>query len=482
MIQRVKTILKDWLTHRQGWLVKPFRNRVYPATFIEETNEQCRIFFVLYAPPFFVAWLPYLAIDPLLFPNEPLIPMLRVGLTFTGVVALLARLFLRYPQRHRIIANAMMYYLIIATGIITGLAKGHPSYIGGYCFLITVLSATPIELRHLYTALGLSLTIFASLCWQSGVSFATPSLRYSLQDLISTVAVNGILSYGWMLLRRNSYEKGRALQELNFRSNRQQQILEEQNAALLHLNTEKNEIVGIVSHDLRNPLTTILGYAEVTRSSNYALDISEYQRFSQQIHDAATRMLGLIQRLLDVNALESGRMPIEFGTVNISEVARSVVEQYQSIAAEKSITLLYESVPNAFALADTSFVHQILENLISNALKYSPQGRSVFITIDKNDKNEQQSSTINSQFPTLHAQFSIFISVRDEGEGISPEDMQRLFGKFVRLTAKPTGGEHSTGLGLSIVKRMVEAMHGRVWCESERGKGATFIVELPYMY
>ena len=74
---------------------------------------------------------------------------------------------------------------------------------------------------------------------------------------------------------------------------------------------------------------------------------------------------------------------------------------------------------------------------------------------------------------------AVRIEIQDEGEGISAEDMKRLFGKFARLSARPTGGEHSTGLGLSIVKKMVEAMNGKVWCESEVGKGATFIVELP---
>ena len=103
---------------------------------------------------------------------------------------------------------------------------------------------------------------------------------------------------------------------------------------------------------------------------------------------------------------------------------------------------------------------QVLDNIISNAVKYSPHGKNVFVRI-KSDND------------------AVRVEVQDEGEGISPDDMKKLFGKFARLSARPTGGEHSTGLGLSIVKKMVEAMNGRVWCESELGKGATFIVELP---
>ena len=103
---------------------------------------------------------------------------------------------------------------------------------------------------------------------------------------------------------------------------------------------------------------------------------------------------------------------------------------------------------------------QVLENLVSNAVKYSPPGKNIFVRLKR------------------HAE-AVRVEVQDEGPGLSAEDQKKLFGKFARLSAKPTGGEHSTGLGLSIVKKMVEAMNGRVWCESELGRGATFIVEFP---
>jgi signal transduction histidine kinase len=103
---------------------------------------------------------------------------------------------------------------------------------------------------------------------------------------------------------------------------------------------------------------------------------------------------------------------------------------------------------------------EVLDNLISNAVKYSPQGKNIYIRL--NISNE-----------------AVAVEVQDEGPGLSDEDKKHLFGKFARLSARPTAGEHSTGLGLSIVKRMVEAMNGRVWCESELGKGAKFCVELP---
>jgi len=103
---------------------------------------------------------------------------------------------------------------------------------------------------------------------------------------------------------------------------------------------------------------------------------------------------------------------------------------------------------------------QVMENLLSNAVKYSPPGKNIHVRLKK--------------LPD-----TVRFEVQDEGPGLSAEDQKRLFGKFARLSAKPTGGENATGLGLSIVKRMVEAMNGRVWCESEPGKGAMFVVEFP---
>jgi signal transduction histidine kinase len=111
-------------------------------------------------------------------------------------------------------------------------------------------------------------------------------------------------------------------------------------------------------------------------------------------------------------------------------------------------------------LVDPSVLVQVLENLVSNAVKYSPPGKDIFVRLKK--------------MPD-----AVRCEVQDEGPGLSAEDQKKLFGKFARLSAKPTGGEHATGLGLSIVKKMVEAMNGQVWCESEPGRGALFIVQFP---
>ncbi len=268
-----------------------------------------------------------------------------------------------------------------------------------------------------------------------------------------------------------------ALYRKNKRANifilRQQAIVEEQTAEIeiinstLHvrnqelenLNMEKNEIIGIVAHDLKNPIGAVRGLSELIHSG--FVDQQQIPEVTGQIVITADRMLELVKNLLDVNQLESGGMQFQRVAFDIVPVLESIIQQYHAQASAKNIALhcIPESASNLI-LADEQATVQVLDNIISNAVKYSPHGKSIFVRV--------KSSTEG-----------VRVEVQDEGEGISEADMTKLFGKFARLSARPTGGEHSTGLGLSIVKKMVEAMNGRVWCESEFGKGATFIVELP---
>src|SRR5262249_51342508 len=169
----------------------------------------------------------------------------------------------------------------------------------------------------------------------------------------------------------------------------------------------------------------------------------------------------MVQQLLDANRIERGEMKLTPAPTDLSALVRSVVEGYRPRAQAKHQALVLQGDGAACpAVVDSQVTVQVLENLVSNAVKYSPPGKTISVRLKK------ESGATRCE-------------VRDEGPGLSADDPKKLFGKSARLSAKPTGGEHSTGLGLSIVKKMVEAMGGRVWCESELGKGATFIVELP---
>lgn len=236
--------------------------------------------------------------------------------------------------------------------------------------------------------------------------------------------------------------------------------LQEQNEILTTLDEEKNELLNIVSHDLKNPISAVLGLAEMLQS-DAVLNTDQSSAITGQIILAAHQMLALVKNLLDINRLESGGIQFSFEKCHLAALVENAVQQYTPLAAAKDIRIHYTPEDtSSMVFADRQAVVQILDNLISNAVKYSPYGKQVFLRV-----------LSTTQF--------VRVEVQDEGEGISEEDMTKLFGKFTRLSARPTGGEHSTGLGLSIVKKMVEAMRGRVWCESVSGQGATFIVELP---
>jgi signal transduction histidine kinase len=239
------------------------------------------------------------------------------------------------------------------------------------------------------------------------------------------------------------------------------QDLAEKNEQLVQLNQDKNEFLGIAAHDLKNPLSAIKGLAEEIEEAHDDMTAEELTEYAGKIREASEKMFALITNLLDVNAIESGKMNIHPAVVDLAALGARIAAHYTRSAQSKNIALFFHALASpCLAYVDESTTQQILDNLISNAVKYSPPARRIDVRIDARvDK--------------------IRCEIQDQGPGLSAEDKQKLFGKFNRLSAKPTGGEHSTGLGLFIVKKMVEAMGGEVWCESEEGHGATFIVELP---
>jgi signal transduction histidine kinase len=229
------------------------------------------------------------------------------------------------------------------------------------------------------------------------------------------------------------------------------------NERLVHLNNEKNEFLGMAAHDLKNPLTVIVGCAEMVGLTE---DPSKVHKLVNRISDAATRMRELITDLLDVNAIEQGKFTSKIEPCDIRALVEKSVDNNQTAAARKTIEIRVGASKGLWAKADPAATLQILDNLISNALKYSPPNTTTHVH-------------------TLPEAKYILVSVRDEGPGISEADQKRLFQKYTRLSARPTGGESSTGLGLAIVKRLAEAMSGTIQCHSAPGAGSTFTLRLP---
>jgi len=268
------------------------------------------------------------------------------------------------------------------------------------------------------------------------------------EDLILTVAE-----------ALKAYLKDRQLEEQNRLLQQQAIQLQEKNLRLLSLDQEKNEFLGIAAHDLKNPLAGILGVAELIQEDIAELSKDELLEYAGKIERAAKQMFGLITNLLDVNKIESGNMKVSLQLTDLLPIVQQLFSEYYIRAATKQIDLKLVYDQNRYpAIFDCALVYQVLDNLISNAIKYSPLGKPVWVRLYQTEQH-------------------VLCEVQNEGLGFSPSDLQKLFHKFNRLSAKPTGGEHSTGLGLFIVKKLIDAMAAQIWCESEPGRGAKFVVK-----
>jgi signal transduction histidine kinase/ligand-binding sensor domain-containing protein len=268
------------------------------------------------------------------------------------------------------------------------------------------------------------------------------------------------------LLKREVQHRTAELQERSLQLEQSNQELSWANERLNDLNNEKNAILGIAAHDMKTPLGTILTITELLEDKHNPPDIEETRAFASMIRQTSERMLGFVKQVLDMNMIEEGKLRLNPHEFDLRDTLHKVVNDARTAAHPKNITVhlppLQEPLP---VLADQIASIQCLENILSNAVKYSPLGKNVWVELyERSGENAQRYRCI---------------SVRDEGQGLTEKDKQRLFTKFARLSARPTGGEHSTGLGLSIVKKLLEAINGNITCESEHGKGATFTVWLP---
>ncbi len=237
---------------------------------------------------------------------------------------------------------------------------------------------------------------------------------------------------------------------------RLQDELEDSRDRLSQLNEEKAELLRMAAHDLRGPLTGVLLNLDLAQQGGIKAEDA-----LPRIRNHVEQMIMLMTDLLDSEALDEGRRKLTFTAIDAGAVIHEVLASVAAAAERKKIRFDINVLGKVSAvLADAGALRQIIENLVSNALKFSSPGRTVRLVLrDWNDR--------------------VRLEVRDEGPGVQADEVERIFAKYVRGSAKPTAGEKSTGLGLSIVRQLLTAMNGRAWCESTPGKGATFIVVLP---
>jgi PAS domain S-box-containing protein len=237
--------------------------------------------------------------------------------------------------------------------------------------------------------------------------------------------------------------------------------LKKANEELYHLNQEKNRFIGVASHDLQNPISAIMMTTELLRKTGG--NLTDVQRkLLRNIQNSTERMSSLIKNILNLNRIERGVIQPDFKMMNVKSCVWDVVNRNMIFAERKKIKLTFNALndKDLNITTDCNYFSHIIENLISNAIKFTHSGKTVEVKIEKKDDN-------------------ILVHVKDEGQGIKKEELPLLFHQFEKLSARPTAGEYSTGLGLSIVKEYTQILRGSVEVQSEWGVGSTFTLVMP---
>jgi signal transduction histidine kinase len=237
--------------------------------------------------------------------------------------------------------------------------------------------------------------------------------------------------------------------------------LAKKNAILEQLNTQKNQFLGMAAHDLRTPLNVILAYSEFVLEEAAEVLSQEHLEFISIIRSSSQFMFQVIDDLLDIAQIEAGKLNLDRQPTDIISLVAHNINLNRVLMAKQQRQLVFqhpEHLPEL--LVDAAKIEQVLNNLITNAAKFSGPGSTVTVSLTRQ-------------------QDTVIISVKDEGRGIPEAELGRLFKPFGRTSVQSTTGERSTGLGLVIVRKIVEGHQGKIWVESEVGKGSTFYFSLP---
>jgi two-component system sensor histidine kinase BarA len=257
------------------------------------------------------------------------------------------------------------------------------------------------------------------------------------------------------------------LQHVNVELDNRLDELAQANMRLYEMNRLKSDFLATVSHELRTPLNSIIGFSDVL-SSIAALD-EKQKRYVGNIQRSGTMLLEMINDILDLAKMESGKMEVRLSEFKMASLVGAQCDMARPLAEKKNIDLDFDAASNLPPVRqDQAKVQQILNNLLSNAIKFTPEGGRIEIGVKRDDYGDLR------------------LTVTDTGIGISPDDQQLIFEKFRQAPGVTTSGDamtreySGTGLGLSIVRELCRLLGGDVSVESELGKGSTFTVRLPW--
>ncbi|RWX44122.1 Signal transduction histidine kinase [Candidatus Electrothrix aarhusensis] len=247
---------------------------------------------------------------------------------------------------------------------------------------------------------------------------------------------------------------------LNQELNNATRELHKKNATLKRLNAEKNRFLGMAAHDLRKPIGLLMTYSGFLVEETADVLNSEHLGFLETIHASCGNMAQLVDDLLDVSAIEAGVFPLRLEHVNLAALFSASLEPNRVQACQKGVQLDVDCRGLSGAILDAAKIEQVIGNLVANAIEYSVPGAVVAVRLTCDDR-------------------FIRFFVQDHGSGILPEEVGQLFKPFQKASTVKTAGERSTGLGLLISRKIIDAHSGKIWVDSQPGQGSTFHFEIP---
>lgn len=237
-------------------------------------------------------------------------------------------------------------------------------------------------------------------------------------------------------------------------------LLQAERDKLAQLNFSKDKFISIVSHDLRSPFTSLLGFSEILLNENELTD-HEKNEYLEYIYEASKTQLQMINYLLDWSKLQTGKLNIELSRVHLKGMLSNCVSVLTGAAIRKNIEIHTEVDPHIYIYADERLTSQSISNLLSNAIKFTPEGKKVLV------------------FANAFKEGMVEIIVKDEGVGISEKNQSKMFKIDEKFSLKGTNGEKGSGLGLTLVKEIIEKHGGQIWFYSQENEGSEFHITLP---